>query len=464
MNQPDLSMPKRVHIIGIGGAGMAAIAEVLHGLGHTVSGSDLTESAAFGRLRDKGVRAVLGHAAENLIGPDGAQPDVVVRSTAIPDSNVEVVAVAAAGGVVLRRAEVLGALTSARRSVAVAGTHGKTTTSSMLAVIARAADIDPSFIIGGDVTELGTGAAHGTGDWFIVEADESDGSFLELGHEIGVVTNVEPDHLEHYGGEPQLRASFVRFVSESRLAVVCADDRGSAELATEANTVTYGQSESATYLMTDIVRSAAGTDLALSRSGEPLGRISVTMPGLHNALNATGATAAALEMGIPFDAVQRALAGFEGVGRRFQRRGHAAGITFIDDYAHLPTEVSSALDGATDLSARRVVAVFQPHRFSRTQALWRDFADAFDNADLLVLTDIYSSGEAPRPGVTGELIVQAVEAGSHPPEIVYHADRASLAEAVLPLLAEGDVCMTLGAGDLVRLPDELLALLGGVDG
>lgn len=459
----DLTTPKNVHIIGIGGAGMAAIAEVLHGMGHSISGSDLSDSAVMDRLRELGIDAVVGHDAGNV-----RDPDVVARSTAIPDTNVEVVDVRERGGKVLRRSELLGAMTRLRSCAAVAGTHGKTTTSSMLAVIARQAGADPSFIIGGEVTELRTGARWGDGEWFVVEADESDGTFLELGHTVGLVTNVEPDHLEYYGDEANMRAAFAEFISASRVAVVCADDAGASELAVSSNVVTYGASEHATYRMADIERSSEATTFDLYRASFLLGRLRVPMPGLHNARNATGATAAAMEMGLPFRAAQAGLANFGGVGRRFDPRGSAAGVTFVDDYAHLPTEVMAALDAAVDTRHERVVAVFQPHRFSRTEALWEEFEGVFDAADLLILTDIYAAGEKPRPGVTGSLIVEAVERREGHPPIVYHADRASLAQEVVRHLRPGDICLTLGAGDLVELPDEAQALLatdrGPIDG
>ena len=452
----DLSTPRSVHLIGIGGAGMAAIAEVLHGLGHTVSGSDLTASVAFDRLVEMGVSAVVGHDAANV-----GSPDVVCRSTSIPDSNVEVIEFEQRGEKVLNRGEVLTAMTSNYRTVAVAGTHGKTPTSSMLAVIADAADVAPTFISGGDVKNLGSGASAGTGDWFIIEADESDGSGFALNHHIGIVTNVEPDHLEFYGSEQGLRDAFAKFVSDSSVAVVCADDEGAFALAGASNVATYGAREGSTYEMRNIVRSGESTTFELHRAGLLLGQLRVPMPGLHNARNATAAAAAALEMGLPFRSVQAALAGFAGVGRRFDDRGSTSGIDFIDDYAHLPTEVDAALSAAVDTQHERIVAVFQPHRYSRTEALWQDFTGSFSEADLLIVTGIYSSGEKPRDGVSGQLIVDAVGAGVAPPPIMYHEDRHTLAEAVATQLRPGDLCLTLGAGDLVTLPDEVQAILGG---
>ncbi len=454
MTSIDLSAPRTVHLIGIGGAGMAAIAEVLHGMGHTVTGSDLSASTAFARLVDMGIAATIGHDAANI-----REPDYVCRSTSIPDHNVEVIEFERRGGVVNRRGELLTAMTAQFQTVAIAGTHGKTTTSSMLAVISDAAGVDPTYIIGGDVKNLGSGAAFGAGPWFVIEADESDGSGFALGQTIGLVTNVEPDHLEHYGGEAGLRDAFADFIDTSKVAVVCADDEGSSALAHGSNVVTYGATEGATYWMCNIERGATGVAFELHRGGVALGSLHVPMPGLHNARNAAGATAAALEMGLPFRSAQSALASFMGVGRRFDDRGSTGGINFVDDYAHLPTEVTAAIQAANDTQHERIVTVFQPHRYSRTQALWQDFTDAFDGTDLLVVAGIYSSGEQAREGVSGQLIVDAVNRGANPPPVTYHEDRATLAATVAGFLKPGDLCLTLGAGDSVTLADEIQSKL-----
>lgn len=456
-NPDDIDLTKRqaVHIIGVGGSGMAPIAQVLHEMGHRVSGSDLGRSAAFERLEALGVDVRIGHDADNV-----GEARIVARSTAIPEDNPEVVEVERRGASVLSRADLLAAMCAQRRTVAVAGTHGKTTTSSMLAVIAAVSG-DPSFVIGGDVVGFESGAGWGESPWFVVEADESDGTFLRLAHDVGIVTNVEPDHLEHYGGEAPLRRAFVEFAGASRVAVVCADDAGSRHLTAREKTITYGQATGADVRMTDLQRSSAGTTFVVEAGGRALGRVAVPMPGLHNARNATAAIAAALEMEVEFADIVEGLAGFGGVRRRFQARGEIAGVTLVDDYAHLPGEVRLVLDAATDLGAERIVAVFQPHRYSRTEALWQDFTRAFDDADLVVVTDIYSSGEPSRPGVTGKLLVDAIEAGEGHPPVIYAPDRPGLAAVVAPLLRSGDLCLTLGAGDLVTLPDELLAALAG---
>ncbi len=450
----DLASRRTVHVIGIGGSGMSAIAQVLHEMGHTVTGSDLASSGPLETLRELGVAAAVGHDAAQI----GAA-ELVARSTAIPDSNPEIIEARSRGLDVLTRAEILAAISELRRTVAISGTHGKTTTSSMLAVIAEQAGTDPSYVIGGTVAGLGTGASWGTSDWFVVEADESDGTFVTLGHEIGVVTNVEPDHLEHYGGEKGLRAAFETFVEDAAIPILCSDDHGARALH-RAGAVTYGEAPDADYRMIGLDRGPDSTRFGVTRSGELLGDVTVPIAGRHNALNALGAIVAADHMGIGFDQAVAGVAAFGGVARRFQSRGSTSGIDFVDDYAHLPTEVRAALEAAGDLGATRIVAVFQPHRYSRTEAVWRDFAGAFDRADVLIVGDIYSAGEAPRKGVSGRLIVEAVQSIPGAPPVRFVADRADLATAVAAELEPGDVCLTLGAGDLVDLPDELIDLLG----
>jgi UDP-N-acetylmuramate--alanine ligase len=446
----DLSTPQRIHVVGVGGAGMSAIAIVLAAMGHRVSGSDLKESPGLDRLRASGIEVHVGHAAEH-VPPDA---DALAVSTAVPAANPEVAAARSRGVPVLRRADALAAIAATRRTVAVAGTHGKTTTASMLALVLVEAGLRPSFIIGGEVNEIGTGAVWADGEWLVVEADESDGTFLELGAHAVLVTNVEPDHLEHYGGFAALRAAFERFTADvPGPKVVCADDA----LAASLGGVAYGTSEGADYRMTDVELGRTTVAFAVEHEARSLGRIALPVPGLHNARNACGAVVMGLQLGAPFDAAVRALARYGGVARRFQFRGERDGVTYVDDYAHLPTEVRAALAAARDGGWRRVVCVFQPHRYSRTAALWRDFADAFADADRLVVTDVYSSGEAPRPGVSGKLIVDAV-LEAHPSALVaYLPNRSEWAPYLRKVLRPGDLCITLGAGDLTALPDELLA-------
>jgi len=446
----DLTAPRRVHIVGVGGAGMSAIATVLSAMGHTVSGSDLKDSPGLARLRAAGLDVRVGHAAENV----PADADAVAISTAIPLTNPEVHAAVERHIPLLRRANVLAAIAATRSTVAVAGTHGKTTTSSMLALVLVEAGLRPSFIIGGEVNEIGTGAVWDDGRLFVVEADESDGTFLELGAHAAIVTNVEPDHLEHYGGFDALVDAFRRFVDDADgPVVVCADDEISAGL----GGITYGTSDGADYRMVDVESGRSTASFALEHQGERLGTIRLPVPGLHNARNACAAVVMGLQLGAPVDAAVRALARYGGVARRFQFRGERDGVTYVDDYAHLPTEVRAALAAARDGGWRRVVCVFQPHRYSRTAALWQDFAGAFADADLLVVTDVYASDEPPRPGVSGKLIVNAVLEADPQMQVAYVPARRDWAPYLRRVLRPGDLCITLGAGDLTSLPDELLA-------
>jgi UDP-N-acetylmuramate--alanine ligase len=448
----DLGRPCRVHVVGIGGAGMSAIATVLAAMGHQVSGSDLKDSSGLERLRALGVTVTVGHDAANL----PAQLDAVTISTAVPSTNPEVVAAHDRGVPVLRRADSLASIAATRQTIAVAGTHGKTTTSSMLALVLIEAGLRPSFIIGGDVNEIGTGAAWDEGDLLVVEADESDGTFLELPRRAAIITNVEPDHLEFYGGFDPLKAAFVRFLTETTgPRVVCADDALAAELARAAGATTYGTDPAADYQIVDLRGGRSGSTFTLVHDGATLGEVQLPVAGAYNARNAAAALVMGLELGASFEAGRAALARFAGVARRFERRGEVGGVTFIDDYAHLPSEVSSVLAAAREGDWTRVVCVFQPHRYSRTEALWRDFADAFGDADLLVVTDIYSSGEAPRPGISGQLVAQAV-LDAHPwRRLAYLPRRPDIVSYLGHELRAGDLCLSLGAGDLTSLPEEV---------
>jgi UDP-N-acetylmuramate--alanine ligase len=387
-------------------------------------------------------------------------------SSAIPAHNPEVREARRRGVPVVSRAKVLAAICGERRAVAVAGTHGKTTTTSMLALVLSEAGLRPGFIVGGDVNEIGTGAVWDEGELFVVEADESDGTFLELGAHAGIVTNVEVDHLDHYGTEEALRAAFARFVTDLEgPAVVGVDLPWGAELASAARAggkavSTFGTATAADYRIADLRLARVGASFELWRRGARLGRVDLAVPGAHNAANAAAATALALELGAPFEAAQRALARFAGVARRLQFRGERAGVTTIDDYAHLPTEVAAAIAAVRAGGWGRVVAVFQPHRFSRIGALWAGFADSFVDADVVVVTDVYAAGERPVPGVTGQLVADAVLLAHPGADVHYLARRAELAARLAELVRPGDACLTLGAGDVTTVPDELLAALG----
>jgi UDP-N-acetylmuramate--alanine ligase len=451
----DLSLPRALHVVGVGGAGMSAIAAVLARMGHRVSGSDLKESPRTERLRLVGVDVHIGHDATNV--PDLL--DAVVVSTAIPRANPEVEAADARGVPVLRRAEALTAIVATRRAIAVAGSHGKTTTSSMLTLCLRAAGWRPSFLIGGDVNEVGTNGAYDNGEWLVVEADESDGTFLELAPEAGIVTNIEPDHLDHYGEFRDLVAAFHRFVETlTGACVVSADDPVARELAvTHDGVVTFGWSTDADYRLSDYSGARAGSRFDVEHDGDRLGSIELPVPGRHNAANAAAAAALALELGVPFDAVRTALGGFGGVARRFEFRGDVGGVTLVDDYAHIPGEVAAMIRAAREGDWNRVVVVFQPHRYTRTARLWRDFAHAFDDADALVLTDVYAAGEAPQPGVSGRLLLRSVLDARPALPVTYLPRRADIVAHALRLARPGDVLLALGAGDITTVLDEWLA-------
>ena len=450
----DLSIPTSIHIVGLGGAGMSAIATILVEMGHEVSGSDLKDGSILDRLRALGVRVAIGHDPANI-----ESAVVLAMSSAVAQSNVEVVAAKVRGIPVLRRADLLAAITALRRCAAISGTHGKTTTTSMLALILLEANRAPSFLIGGDVNEIGASAAWGSGDWLVVEADESDGTFLRLGAELAVVTNVDPDHLDHYGSMEALRAAFSQFLSHARFAVVCADHEVALGLAPRG-ALTYGFSSHAEFQISAFSGGRSDISFELRRQGAYLGQFSLPVPGEHNALNAAAALTAAAALGVSMDAARRALARFTGVARRFAFRGEAHGITFVDDYAHLPAEVAVTLAAAKRGAFGRTVAVFQPHRYSRVAALHNDFADAFSDADVVVVTGIYAAGEPVLPGISGALVADAVRRAHPDLEVHYLPGHAELSAWLGAHLRPGDCCLTMSAGDLTTLPDELLGLVG----
>jgi UDP-N-acetylmuramate--alanine ligase len=433
---------------------VSAIALVLAAMGHDVSGSDLRESIVLERLRAAGIRAEVGHRAANL-----GDADAVSISTAVPADNPEVVEAHRRQIPVHSRADTLAAIAALRRTIAVAGTHGKTTTSSMLALILVEAGLRPSFIIGGEVNEIGTNAVWDEGEWLVVEADESDGTFLLLDPEIAVVTALEPDHLNHYGSLAGLTHAFERFVAMSRRSpVLSADDAGAARLAggRHADAVTFGCTAGATYQVSGFEGARSASSFELSRDGEALGRFELPMPGLYNVLNAAAAVAAAGVAGAGAEDARRALARFAGVARRFEFRGEIDGVTLVDDYAHLPGEVAAAIAAARLGGWERIVCVFQPHRYSRVASLWRDFADSFGGVEMLAVTGIYPAGEEPVPGVSGRLIVDAVLEAHPGAPVVYVQSREELIAWLGETLQRGDLCLTLGAGDLTSVPGDLL--------
>lgn len=443
------------HLIGIGGAGMSAIAKVLLARGVRVSGSDMKESGSLVALRAIGARITVGHHPRNL--GDAA---CVVVSSAIRENNPELRAARDLGLPVLHRAQVLALLMRERRGIAVAGTHGKTTTTSMIALALQHAGLDPSFLIGGDLNERGTNAHHGTGKWLVAEADESDGSFLWLAPEIAVVTNIEAEHLDHYRDEADVRETFLSFmrnVAPQGTVVCCADDPGVAAVTPRAGLrlVTFGLREGE-WRASRTIGSDGAQVLDVSRGDSRRGTVRLAVPGAHNALNALAALAVADIVGIEFETAAAALQAFQGVQRRFQRRGLAAGVTVVDDYSHHPTEVRAALAAAREQGARRILAVFQPHLYSRTKFFGRDLGAALAPADIAIVTDVYGAREDPQPGITGKLVVDGFLQAAPRGRIAYLPKRGEIAAYVAERAAPGDLVLTIGAGDVTMLGDEIL--------
>lgn len=454
----DLTSPRHVHLIAIGGAGMSGIATLLAESGHTVTGSDAVTSPALERLASLGVRTWVGHDAANVTAE--GRPDVVGRSTAVADDNPEVREALRLGVPVLRRTGLLPAFARRQPLLSVAGTHGKTTTTALLVAALRGAGEDPSFLTGAPVAALGgVSAGWREGPWFVLEADESDGSFLSGPRAACIVTNVEPDHLEHWGGWDALLAGFREFlVGTDGPRVLCADDPGAAALAAEVASVTYGTATEATYRLVDLQLEAdrCRFDLVGPAATVP---VSLPLPGLHNALDAAAALSLVAELGLDVVAASSGLVDFGGIARRFERKGVADGVTVVDDYAHLPTEVRAALAAGASGGWERVVAVFQPHRYSRTEALWEEFGDSFGDADLLVLTDVYPAGERPRPGVSGKLLVDATLDRHPSTTIAWMPTLDGVVSYLARVLRPGDLLMTIGAGDVTDVGPRVLDAL-----
>jgi UDP-N-acetylmuramate--alanine ligase len=449
----------RVHFVGIGGIGMSGIAEVLINLGYAVSGSDLKESELTRRLSSMGATCRYGHREDNV-----ADVDVVVISSAVKKDNPEVVAARRRKIPVIPRAEMLAELMRLKYAVAIAGSHGKTTTTSMVATVLAAAGLDPTAVVGGKVNVLGSNAKLGKSELMVVEADESDGSFLHLHPSISVVTNIDPEHMDHYLTLDALKQAFVDFCNRVPfygLNVVCLDHPNVQALLPllEKRFVTYGSSHAADYRLEGISLDGFSTTFRAFRREQDLGSFTVKMVGAHNAMNALAVIAIADELDIPLDTVRTALAEFGGVQRRFTVRGEAKGITVVDDYGHHPAEVRATLAGARRAFGRRIVVAFQPHRYTRTHDLFEEFCSSFNDADVLFLTSVYAAGEEPIVGATSDRLAEAVRAHGHP-DVQFVEKRLDLVQAMLPRLLPGDLVITLGAGDITSTAAELLAALG----
>lgn len=444
------SKVRRIHMVGIGGAGMSGIAEVLLSEGHEISGSDMAESSVVRHLRELGATVAVGHAAENV-----GNVQVLVKSTAIADDNPEVVEARRRNIAVIPRAEMLAELMRLRQGVAIAGTHGKTTTTSLTASIFDTAGLDPTVIIGGRLNVYGANAHLGHGDYLIAEADESDGSFLCLLPIVNIVTNVDDDHMDHYQSREALDDAFVRFMNKVPfygMNIVCGDDPGVRALLPRVKrpVATYGFAEG-NDLRAEPLECGPRSRFAVWQDGRRLGEVTLPQPGRHNILNALAAIGAALVADIEFSVCAAGLEGFRGVGRRFEFRGERDGVTVVDDYGHHPAEIAATLRTAREVfPGRRIVAAFQPHRFSRTQAHFGEFCKVFELADALLLTEIYAASEKPIPGVSGQSLAEGIQQVCGTP-MRYYRTLDELRGALDETLRPGDVLLTLGAGSITRI-------------
>jgi UDP-N-acetylmuramate--alanine ligase len=457
-----------IHFVGIGGIGMSGIAEVLNNLGYVVQGSDAADGGNVVRLREKGVRVTIGHRAENIEGAD-----VVVVSTAIKRDNPELMAARAQRIPVVRRAEMLAELMRLKSCVAISGTHGKTTTTTMVATLLDAGGLDPTVVNGGIINAYGSNARLGAGDWMVVEADESDGTFLKLPADVVIVTNIDPEHLDHFKTFEAIQDAFRNFVENVPFygfAVMCIDHPVVQTLVgklEDRRIITYGENPQADARLTDFTAMGGGSQFNVvirnrkTGAAHEISDLALPMPGRHNAWNATAAIAVAHELGISDEAIRKALAGFGGVKRRFTRTGEWNGVTVIDDYGHHPVEIAAVLKAARGSTNGKVIAVVQPHRYTRLQSLFEEFCSCFNDADAVVVAEVYPAGEAPIEGIDRDHFVTGLRAHGHR-DVTPLQKSSDLAGVVKGLAANGDLVVCLGAGNITQwayaLPGELKAL------
>ena len=451
---------KRIHFVGIGGAGMSPLARILLDLGFEVSGSDRADSPTLKMLKGRGAKIFVGHDEKNI----NTDLDAIVISSAIPSDNPEIVAAKKFDMNILHRSDINAALLNSKKGIAVAGAHGKTTTTSMIGFVLFNANVDPTIIIGGESADLGTSAILGKSDWLVSEADESDGSFVKLKPTISVVTNVEDDHLDHYGTLDNIRKAFKTFVEntdkKNGVVVLCFDNDNLRELAKKIDrkVISYAIDNDADFKAINIEKTPDGIDFDVVHKGEELGRVNLKIHGQHNVLNALATIAAAMQVGVDFDDIAKGLSQFHGAKRRFQTKGHVKGVWIVDDYAHHPTEIAATLKAARDTNPKRLVCVFQPHRYSRTKLLLKEFGNAFKDADVLVLTDIYAAGEKPIEGVTGEaMLKEVIETTSQ--DVSYIPNVDAIADYLVDVVEEGDLVITMGAGNVYSVGEELVEML-----
>ena len=454
-----LQRKHRIHFVGIGGAGMSGIAEVLSNLGYEVSGSDLRESEVTRRLRSLGMRVFVGHRSEHLMG----DPSVVVISSAVKFSNPEVVEARKRHIPVIPRAEMLAELMRMKYGVAVAGSHGKTTTTSLIAAVLSHAGLDPTMVIGGRVRSLESNARLGQGRILVAEADESDGTFLLLSPTIAVVTNIDREHMDYYGSLDRLGESFLAFINKVPFyghAVLCLDDPQVRALLPKVNKrfITYGLSPEADLCARDIETREGQVGFSVWHDSRLLGSLRLRMPGRHNATNAMAAVAVARELEVPFEQVAQALGSFAGIHRRLEVKGEGRGILVIDDYGHHPAEIQETILAIRQGWNRPLTVIFQPHRYTRTQDLFGEFLSAFDAADRLILTQIYASGEPEIPGVSAEQLYRAMRLRGHM-ELEFIGEMEEITKRLVPKLKVGEIVLTLGAGDIHRVAEEICQAL-----
>jgi UDP-N-acetylmuramate--alanine ligase len=450
---------QHIHFVGIGGIGMSGIAEILLNLGYQVSGSDQKRNETVERLERLGAKIHIGHAAANV---EGAH--VLVYSSAVSRDNVEVQAARQHQVPTIPRAEMLAELMRLKYGIAVAGTHGKTTTTSLVAAVLGEGRLDPTIVVGGRVSHLGSNARLGQGEFLVAEADESDGSFLKLAPTIAVVTTIDAEHLDHYGTLEAIRAAFLIFVNKVPFygsVVLCLDQPNIQMLLphVEKRLITYGLESGADLVARRLQLSGMTSRFEVHHRGNLLGECTLQIPGRHNVLNALAAIGVGLDLEIPFRTIQTALAGFAGVQRRFQIRGTAGGVTVVDDYGHHPAEIRATLAAAKAGFDCRVVTVFQPHRYSRTQHLRQEFLTAFNQADVVVVMDIYAAGEAPIAGVSAADLVEGIRAHGHRHVTYLGGDRARIVDYVCEISRPGDLVLTLGAGDVSQMGSDILRRL-----
>ncbi len=450
---------QRIHLVGIGGSGMSGIAEVLLSSGYAVSGSDLKATSITERLRNLGATIQEGHQAENVHGAH-----VVVVSSAVARENVEIAEAHRLKIPVIPRAEMLAELMRLKYGIAVAGAHGKTTTTSMTASVLAAAGLDPTFVVGGRVNHAGANARVGQGEYIVVEADESDRSFLLLAPVIAVVTTIDREHIGQYNSLEEIQDTFLQFINRvpfDGTVVLCLDEPNVQAILPRVNrpVVTYGTSSQADLVITDVKLKGLASEFGLKYRGEDLGLFALpSPPGIHNVRNAAAAAAVGLVLNVPLDLIRDGLGSFSGVARRFEIKGKFNGVTLIDDYGHHPAEIRATLEAARGCGYKRLLVLFQPHRYSRTQALWEEFRSSFNHADIVVITDIYAAGESPIEGVTGERLSEAITAAGHK-SVVYSSTLQGGIEFMLRESHSGDAVMTIGAGSVGRVTEELAMLL-----